>query len=63
MKEETAKTYGPGFSQTFDAIPEDEERQEELNRLMKKPGEPGYRPPVKKTEPANTKSDDAQKTG
>jgi hypothetical protein len=37
----------PRPSFTFDAIPEDEEMQEELNRRLRKPGEPGYCPPAK----------------
>ena len=37
------KTVEPNKSYTFEAIPEDEETQEELNRRLRKPGEPGYR--------------------
>ncbi|HYV34484.1 MAG TPA: hypothetical protein VE988_02195 [Gemmataceae bacterium] len=29
----------PRRSFTFDAVPEDEDKQDELNRLMRKPGE------------------------
>jgi hypothetical protein len=40
----------PSFA--FDAIPEDEEMQEELNRRLRKPGEPPYCPPVKNVDSA-----------
>jgi hypothetical protein len=32
----------PRKSYTFDAIPEDEETQDELNHRLRKPGEPNY---------------------
>lgn len=38
----------------FDAIPEDEATQEEPNRRLRKPGEPGYCPPSEKAVPAET---------
>jgi hypothetical protein len=41
------QTREPRKSYTFDAIPEDEETQDELNHRLRKPGEPGYRPPTK----------------
>jgi hypothetical protein len=37
---------------TVDAIPEDEERQDELNRTMRKPGAPPYNPNAKWLDPA-----------
>jgi hypothetical protein len=52
MNTPTETPEEPRTSYTYDAIPEDEERQEELNRLMRKPGEPPYCPPVKKSETA-----------
>jgi hypothetical protein len=57
VKEDTVRTHGPGYTQTFDAIPEDDERQEELNRTMRKPGEPPYCPPVSKPKSAPAESD------
>jgi hypothetical protein len=36
------KTVEPRKSFTFEAVPEDEETQEELNRSLRKPGEPGF---------------------
>jgi hypothetical protein len=46
------KNEDPRQSYTFDAIPEDDERQEELNRVRRKPGEPGYcRPAAREEEP------------
>jgi len=36
------KTVEPRKSFTFEAIPEDDETQEELNRRLRKPGESGY---------------------
>ena len=35
------KTVEPRKSYTFEAIPEDEETQDELNRRLRKPGAPG----------------------
>ena len=45
------KADEPRSMYTADAIPEDDETQEELNRRFRKPGEPGYCPP-NKTSPA-----------
>ena len=47
MNTEPVKTESGGFIYTVDAIPEDDERQEELNRTMRKPGEPGYCAPYR----------------
>lgn len=41
------KSGDPTKSYTFDAIPEDEDTQEALNRRLRKPGEPGYCAPPK----------------
>jgi hypothetical protein len=41
---------------TVDAIPEDEERQDELNRTMRKPGAPPYDPNAKWLDPAKSTS-------
>jgi hypothetical protein len=37
-----SNTVEPTKSYTFEAVPEDEETQEQLNRRLRKPGEPGY---------------------
>jgi len=50
----------PRASFTFDAIPEDDERQEELNRTMRKPGEPPYYPPGKKPNATGPQPGDAK---
>jgi hypothetical protein len=39
------------MSFTFDAIPEDDEVQDELNRLLRKPGDPPYDPTAKWLDP------------
>jgi hypothetical protein len=36
---------------TVDLIPEDEDRQDELNRIMRKPGDPPYNPNAKWHDP------------
>jgi hypothetical protein len=46
------KTEGGGVVITVDAIPEDEEVQDELNRTMRKPGAPPYDPNAKWLDPA-----------
>jgi hypothetical protein len=48
------KTMEPRKSFTFEAIPEDEETQEELNRRLRKPGEAGYGSLPKNGETGNT---------
>jgi hypothetical protein len=42
---------GPRKSYTFDATPEDEATQDELNRLLRKPGDPPYDPTAKWMDP------------
>jgi hypothetical protein len=44
-------------SHTVDAVPEDEQRQDELNRRLRKPGEPGHCPPEKKSAPVESQTD------
>ncbi len=44
------KSENAPTAHTFDAIPEDEEKQDELNRRLRKPGEPAYSPPAKTAE-------------
>jgi hypothetical protein len=41
------KNDAPRGSYTADAIPEDDERQDELNHRLRKPGEPAPCPPEK----------------
>jgi hypothetical protein len=53
-------TEEPRLSYTFDAVPEDEATQDELNRRLRKPGEPGYCPPAKKKDAPQGKDDHAQ---
>jgi hypothetical protein len=36
------ETVEPRKSYTFEAVPEDEQTQDALNRRLRKPGEPGY---------------------
>jgi hypothetical protein len=48
-------TEGPRTVITVDAIPEDEDRQDELNRTMRKPGDPPYDPHAKWLDPAKPK--------
>jgi hypothetical protein len=50
METSPRKPEEPRLSYTFDAVPEDDEAQEDLNRRMHKPGETGYCPPGKKTD-------------
>jgi hypothetical protein len=47
-------TTEPRKSYTFEAVPEDEETQDELNRRLRKPGEPGYCSPPKSGEVGNS---------
>jgi hypothetical protein len=47
LENKRSKWTRRGYSYTVDAIPEDDETQEYLNRTMRKPGEPGYVPPTK----------------
>ena len=54
------KTQEPRRSYTFDAIPDDNETQDELNRRLRKPGELGYCPLVKKGEASDCQMDGAQ---
>jgi hypothetical protein len=54
------KTVEPRMSYTFDAIPEDDEHQDELNRRLRKPGEPGYCLPTTNGEAPNSQSDAAR---
>jgi hypothetical protein len=48
------KTPEPRHCIFVDAVPEDEERQDELNRTMRKPGDPPYNPNAKWLDPANS---------
>jgi hypothetical protein len=57
METTPKKIDEPRLSYTFDAVPEDEETQDELNRRMRKPGEPGYRPPGTKTDVSQSMDD------
>jgi hypothetical protein len=57
METAPKKTEEPRLSYQFDAIPEDEATQDELNRRMRKPGEPGYCPPGKKSTVSHSKED------
>jgi hypothetical protein len=54
------KTVEPRKSYTFEAIPEDEETQDELNRRLRKPGEPGYCAPPKRGEARNSQASAVQ---
>ena len=54
------KSVEPRLSFTFDAIPEDDETQDELNQRLRKPGEPGYCPPAKKGEESKSQTIDNQ---
>jgi hypothetical protein len=45
------KTEASRHCITVDAIPEDEERQDELNRIRRKPGDPPYNPNAKWHDP------------
>jgi hypothetical protein len=51
------KNDAPRASYTVDAIPEDGDRQDELNRRLRKPGEPGHCPPEKKTADVTSQTD------
>ncbi len=42
MSTTSNKTLEPRKLDTFQAIPEDEETPDELNRRLRKPGEPGF---------------------
>ncbi len=50
MEPAAKNTDQPRLCYQFDAIPEDAETQEELNRRMRKPGESGYCPPANATD-------------
>lgn len=39
------KTFGTGKVQVFELTMDNDENQDELNRRLRKPGEPGYLPP------------------
>jgi hypothetical protein len=54
------KTEGPRTVITVDALPEDEERQDELNRTMRKPGAPPYNPNAKWLDPADSTPNSVQ---
>jgi hypothetical protein len=60
MNSTPGKAVEPRTSYTFDAIPEDDETQDELNRRLRKPGEPGYCPPAKTGEASSTQPGNAQ---
>lgn len=52
------ETVQPRNTYTFEAVPEDAETQEELNRRLRKPGEPGYHAPRNSAEPSNARPAD-----
>ena len=51
------ETHGPGEIQVFELTMDNDEDQDELNRLLRKPGEPGYCPPAKKAKAAQSPPD------
>jgi hypothetical protein len=50
----------PSDSYTFELPYDNDLDQDELNRLMRKPGEPASSPPANRGEPANSQASDAQ---
>ena len=51
MDQEKIKTSGLGKCYTFELSPLDDAQQDELNRLMRKPGDPPYDPTAKWLDP------------
>ena len=47
MENKGTISFGPGDVQVFEVTMDNDEDQEELNRLLRKPGEPPYCPPTK----------------
>jgi hypothetical protein len=53
-------TRGTANSFTYELPYDNDLDQDELNRRLRKPGEPGYCPPAKKAETANSQKDGLQ---
>ena len=51
--ENSDKYSRPSKGQVFELTMDNTEDQDELDRLLRKPGEPGYRASTKPVEPAN----------
>ena len=60
MAENSMKTFGTGPAQVFEVNMENDEDQDELNRRLRKPGEPPYCPPGKPVSPATSTPADAE---
>jgi hypothetical protein len=54
MAENSERTYGAGGVQVFEVTMDNDEDQDELNRRLRKPGEPEYCPPVKTAKPTSS---------
>jgi hypothetical protein len=58
MPKNEVRTSGAGPIQVFHVTMVSDEEQEELNRRLRKPGEPEYRAPVKTVEPSDPQPTD-----
>jgi hypothetical protein len=54
---ENHETRGPKDSYTFELPYDNDLDQDELNRRLRKPGEPGYQPPANETDRADSKAE------
>jgi hypothetical protein len=54
------ETPGPGNSHTYELPYDNDLDQDQLNRRMRKPGEPGYRPPEQGKKPTISQGDSGE---